>query len=202
MRKRIVGFTFASAFFSPTAQSAWIGPFPDGVPGSGYGCDNSCDGADVNYVVEATLATYRVPGSRRSEYSKNRRVMSMLTRTFVGLANVSSPFCFGGADGTTGPLGPCLTVNPGQQMKIKIVNNMDRGMEVLRQAPNSVDEYWKMASDPGNSALDPIQFFGIAPGSPEEMNVPEPQDIPGMTSDFDVVNLHTHGLQYVTEHGK
>jgi hypothetical protein len=197
MRARIVGFILKVTFFTTTAKSAWVGPFPDGVPGSGYGCDNACDGADVNYVVEATLATYRVPGSRKSEFSKGRRVMSMLTRTFVGRANLSSPFCFDGEDGTTGPLGPCLTVNPGQRMKVKIVNSMDDGMQRLRQTPNSVEEYWKLASEPGNPGLDSIQFFGVAPDSPEGMKIPEPQDIPGMTSDFDVVNLHTHGLQYV-----
>jgi hypothetical protein len=189
----------SAALLFGTARAAWIGPFPDGVPGSGFGCDNACDGGDVNYVVEATIAAYAVPGSGASEYSKSGSEMSMLTRTFVGVANESSPFCLGGGDGSTGPLGPCLTVNPGQQMKIKIINNMDNGMERLRQSPNTVQEYWNLASTPGNPGLDPIQYFGQAPITAEEMNVPQPEDIPGMTADFDVVNIHTHGLQYVYE---
>jgi hypothetical protein len=100
-----------------------VGPFPDGIPGSGYGCDRVCNDADVNYVIRASLETYMVPNTRSTTLSSDgKQDVSMFT--FTGIANESSPFCRND-DGTTGPLGPCLTVNPGHSLKIKVINDMN-----------------------------------------------------------------------------
>ena len=74
------------------------GPYPDGVPGSGYGCDNPCDGGDVNYVMEAKLQSYTIKGSKDIEGlgDTGGNDVQMFTRTFVGDASQSSPFCMDG----------------------------------------------------------------------------------------------------------
>ncbi|KAL3895256.1 MAG: hypothetical protein SGARI_007503, partial [Bacillariaceae sp.] len=118
---------------SSTTASVVKGPYPDGVPGSGFGCDNSCNSGDVNYVIKAKLAEYTVSGSSESTLSSDGEDVGMFTRTFEGVPELSSPFCQDGYDGTEGPIGPCITVNPGQTMNIKIVNDMKDGMEVLQQ---------------------------------------------------------------------
>ena len=179
------------------SQATWVGPFPTGVPGSGYGCDNPCNDGDVNYVIEASLQTYTVPGSKMAPSIANGKDdLSMFTRTFTGGADSKSAFCKD-YDGTTGPLGPCITVNPGQQMKIKLVNNMDHGTSLLHQSPTTIDQYWKLASTPGQPDLDAIQFYGTAPKTPQEMRVDNEQNIPGQDATYDDANLHFHGLQIV-----
>lgn len=196
----VVGWSALSSLLGPAAwtQAAWIGPYPDGVPGSGYGCDNPCNDGDVNYIIEASLQTYTISGSNSiPDYANGKQDLSMFTRTFTGSAESKTPFCRNNDDGTTGPLGPCLTVNPGQLMKVKLINNMDKGMEQLRQTPNTIDEYWKLASTPGQPGLDAIQWYGMAPKTPEEMQVVNDQDIPGRDVTFDDVNLHFHGMQVV-----
>lgn len=112
-----------------------IGSFPDGVPGSGYGCDRTCggpdndDSPDVYYTIRASLETYEVPGSEDIDgFPADREPgpVSMFTRTWTGVSEESSqPFCDGGYDGTTGALGPCMKVLPGQKVKIRVINDMN-----------------------------------------------------------------------------
>ena len=118
---------------NPATQrtSAIVGSFPNGVPGSGYGCSNTCGGpqddADVYYTIRASIETYEVPNSENiTGFPADRPAgpVSMLTRTFTGVPEESSPFCDNGYDGTTGPLGPCLKVLPGQRVKIRIINDI------------------------------------------------------------------------------
>jgi hypothetical protein len=72
------------------------GPYSDGVPGSGYGCDNPCNGGDVNYVMEAKLQSYTIKGSKNLGLGKSGNDVKMFTRTFEGIASQSSPFCMNG----------------------------------------------------------------------------------------------------------
>jgi FtsP/CotA-like multicopper oxidase with cupredoxin domain len=101
-----------------------------------------------------------------------------------------------GYDGTEGPLGPCLTANPGQTMNIKVINNMKDGMEILKQTEASQSQYWEMAQDPADD-LDNITWYGSAAKTPEEMEIIDAQDLPGYDATFDDVNLHLHGMQVV-----
>lgn len=172
--------------FACRLSSALInGPFPNGVPGSGYGCDNPCDSGDVHYTIEATLATYPVPGSQNTSLSLNGKELSMFTRTFVGVVDQSSPFCMNGYNGSTGPLGPCLIVNPGQTMTVKIINNIQNGMQALHQHEATLEEYYQMAALPF--------FDGPLPASPADFKITNTENLPGWDTTFDVVNFHLHG---------
>lgn len=153
------------AFFSAVnSNAAVVGPFPNGVPGSGYGCDNPCDGGDVNYVIRASIETYTIAGSGKNElFGSNGEDIQTRVRTFTG---EGSPFCLDD-DGTTGPLAPCLAVNPGQTLKVKLINEMDSGMETFNQSMSGLAEYWN-------------SFEGV-------------EDLGQVTNDF--TNLHLHGVQ-------
>eukprot|EP00584_Thalassiosira_punctigera_P012779 CAMPEP_0172548702 /NCGR_PEP_ID=MMETSP1067-20121228/17933_1 /TAXON_ID=265564 ORGANISM="Thalassiosira punctigera, Strain Tpunct2005C2" /NCGR_SAMPLE_ID=MMETSP1067 /ASSEMBLY_ACC=CAM_ASM_000444 /LENGTH=814 /DNA_ID=CAMNT_0013335957 /DNA_START=115 /DNA_END=2559 /DNA_ORIENTATION=+ len=190
----------------PAAQTASkiVRSFPDGVPGSGYGCDRTCGGpdddADVYYTIRASLETYQVPGSEGiTGFPADRQPgpVSMFTRTFTGVPEESSPFCADGDDGTTGPLGPCMQVKPGQRVKIRVVNDMNDGMTILKQRKPSLDEYWGLVAEPGQPNLDAIEWFGALPETPEDMYITNEQDLPGWDVSFDDVNIHFHGLQVV-----
>ena len=103
--------------------------FPTGVPGSGYGCDNECNRGDVNYVIRASLENYTIRGTSRAGFVSDPANVDVttLTRTFTGVAENSSSFCFDD-NGANGPLGPCLQVLPNQTMYLKVINEMDHGM--------------------------------------------------------------------------
>lgn len=159
---------FILGFGSSSVRGEIIGSFKDGYPGSGYGCDRKCDDGDVNYVIRASLETYAIPGTETLgtvnvsddsdvDFIKTsaNATISMFTRTFTGVANEStSSFCFGGDDGTNGPLAPCLQVLPGQKMKIKVINYMADGMTLLKQHKTKLLEYWNLAVEPGQPNLD------------------------------------------------
>jgi hypothetical protein len=72
------------------------GPYPDGVPGSGFGCEKTCNGGDVNYVLEATLQPYTIKGSKNMGLGNSGNDVKMFTRTWQGIARESSPFCMEG----------------------------------------------------------------------------------------------------------
>ena len=101
-----------------------------------------------------------------------------------------------GYDGTEGPLGPCLTVNPGQTMYLKVMNNMKDGMEILQQTKALQSEYWEMAKNYGEE-LDNITWYGSATETADEMEIIDPQDLPGYDASFDDLNVHLHGMQVV-----
>jgi hypothetical protein len=171
-----------------------------GPGGTGYGCDLPCDGGDVNYEIIAKLETYPLPNSANSDPAFGGEDASMLTRTFVGK---SGPFCSPDGsgspfDGKDGPMGPCLTVNPGQTMTIKVFNDMDGGMERLRQHKASTEAYWNLTQNPAkylDSGSHGPHWFGKSPLRPDNMHVTNTQDLPGWDASFDDVNLHVHGVQ-------
>ena len=51
---------------------------------SGYGCGRQCDLGDNNYVLEARLGTYSMPGSGNNPNVEWTSDASMYTRTWVG----------------------------------------------------------------------------------------------------------------------
>ena len=186
-------------------SSAFVQPsFPNGVPGSGYGCDNTCgadeDDTDAVYTIRASLEKYTLGGKSDSIPGLEGSKAGMFTRTFTGTrhATKSKPFCYGDDDGTTGPLAPCLRVFPGQRVKIRLINDMENGMERLNQSATSVERYWTLASQPGQPNLDGITYFGKAPPTPKGTIVgSEGQNLPGNEATYDDVNLHFHGMQIV-----
>lgn len=173
---------------------------------SGFGCSRECGRADVNFVMEARLERYTLPGSADAAPGMWRLEASTYTRTFVG---VSGPFCAGEDgrpyDGSAGPIGPCLTVNPGQTISIRIENKLDGGMATLGQRGVDKADYWELARDP-KANLDDIRvgplsntsgWFGTAPATAEDMELTNEQDMPGNDVTYDDVNLHLHGMQVV-----
>jgi len=168
------------------AQPRIMKPFVDGVPGSGYGCDNPCSSGDVNYVIRAHLKEYAIAGSRNAPgfvtTDPGNVDVTMFTRTFEGDKAVSSPFCFDD-DGTSGPLNPCLTVAPNQTLNIKVINEMVNGIELLFQE------------------MTPVQILNSYgqdfPDFQDGQNVTNVQNTPGVDVTFDETNIHLHGMQVV-----
>ena len=211
-RSRCIFFcgTLVAVAVSGAAIFAWAesrgGPLDPGYLWSGYGCTLDCGRGDVNYELDARLERYVLPGSANAAPGQWSEEAAMYTRTFVG---TSGPFCAGedgrAYNGSTGPIGPCLTVNPGQRITIRVHNLLDHGMAKLSQRAASKQDYWEMARDP-EANLDDVRvgpesnvsgWFGSAPSSAEEMLISNPQDIPGADVTFDDVNLHLHGMQIV-----
>jgi hypothetical protein len=181
-------------------------PPPYSYEWSGFGCDRQCARGDVNFVMEARLKTYKLPGSGAKGQADTPEDASMYTRTWVG---TEGPFCelgsgTGAYDGSSGPVGPCLTANPGQMLTIRIVNQLDRGMELLRQRKVEKNDYWLQTSTQyvpvthntlnateeysSGAELDEIQvgpgsrgstgWIGVPPKTAEGMTVTNPQDMP------------------------
>ena len=187
----------------------------EGYLWSGYGCDVECARGDVNYEIEARLATYTLAGGGAAPGFTAGQDPTMYTRTFVG---TSGTFCSGPDglpyDGSTGPLGPCLQVQPGQTLTIKLVNKMEGGMAAMEQHVTSNEDYWQQATQTfqdgtaaagtddirvGPTAVGPLSggWFSKPPATAAEMEVTNLQDLPGRDVSFDAVNLHFHGLQVV-----
>ena len=174
-------------FLSSLSSASILGPFPNGIPGSGYGCSTQCNaGGSVHYTLEVKLDTYTIPGSKNSTLSQNGNDLKMFTRTFVGVTDESSPFCMNGYNGSTGPLGPCLQVNPGQRMTIKIINNIQNGMEALQQSKVSLEEFYGLASLP-------LGWLGPLPQTPNDFTIQSTENLPGWDASYDVINFHLHG---------
>jgi FtsP/CotA-like multicopper oxidase with cupredoxin domain len=199
---------------------------PEGAAGyewSGFGCDRNCSKGDVNYIIQARLEQYTMPRSADAAPGLWNSTAAMFTRTFVGASG--GPYCRGENgepyDGSSGPLGPCLTVRPGQTMTIRVENRMDGGMGALGQRAVSNDDYWQAASTYAQS-LDNVRvgpqsstsgWFGAAPSNASAMRTfgNDFEDLPGRARGvmgapggvkdqpltFDDVNLHLHGMQVV-----
>jgi FtsP/CotA-like multicopper oxidase with cupredoxin domain len=175
------------------------GPFPGGVPGSGYGCDNPCNTGDKNYVVHAEINTYTMKNSGHvhnpQPLSPDGQDIAYQTRTFVGQSELSSPFCLNGYNGTTGPLGPCLSVNPGETLMFKMINKMNNGMNTtFQQVPADQNEFFKFIDSIPAGALP-----GLRAKKASDLKVLNQEDLPGVRVSFDDTNLHLHGL-HVTPH--
>jgi FtsP/CotA-like multicopper oxidase with cupredoxin domain len=180
------------ALVAGSALSANItGSFEKGVPDSGYGCANECNDADVNYVIRASLKTYTIKGANNAPGFPDGEMVKTFTRTFEGVESESSPFCNEGDDGTTGPLAPCLTVNPGQTLKIKVMNDMENGMTLLKQNMTKMAILQAYANQTGVATVNGTGLGGTGLNSISEDNMP------GYDETFDVVNLHLHGLQVI-----
>jgi hypothetical protein len=65
------------------------GPYPEEVPGSGFGCENPCNNGGVNYVVRASIETYSIPGSQSTFLRNFSNPLKMFMRTFGGDATLS-----------------------------------------------------------------------------------------------------------------
>lgn len=212
--------TLLFSLLSLADAQTFYGPYPNGVPGSGYGpCEMK---GDVHFEIEARLEEYQIPGSakgisnrkkRKSRSSKSHSLqgqiadgndISMYTRTWVG---TSGPFCdmssdsTGGYDGSAGPIGPCLQVRPGQTMTVQVTNNLKKGMQQLKQVGETPKSYWDITQIPGIPDLDDLDwnFTDIAEKA-EDMFVESKENLPGFDDiTFDDVNMHFHGL-VVTPH--
>jgi FtsP/CotA-like multicopper oxidase with cupredoxin domain len=158
----------------------------------------------VHFEIEARLESYGVPGSAAAgDFNGD---IGMFTRTFVG---TQGSFCSlsddaPAYDGSTGPLGPCLQVEPGQTMTIKLVNRLENGMSHLQQAASTRREWWEYAastSADGSPDLfdhgESLHWEGQRPKVPEDIQVSHPENVPGWDVTFDDTNIHIHGMQVV-----
>jgi FtsP/CotA-like multicopper oxidase with cupredoxin domain len=89
-------------------------------------------------------------------------------------------------EGSDSFMGPTMRVKPGQSIWIKMINNMDDAS----MGPNdvTVDDYWKMLQNPGEKIK--YQYYKKTVADPSLMQV----DTPNIPKNFDVTNLHLHGL--------
>lgn len=157
----------------------------------------------MSYTIRATLQTYTIRGTDKGMHTFPNGTLvddvpvSMFTRTFEGVASASSSkFCSHDDDGTTGPLGPCLQVLPGDKIKLRLINDMDHGMEALHQDKVPLEKYWKFAQKP-NGPKNPLTMYGPIPDTPEDMHITNKEDLPGWDVTYDDTNLHFHGMQVV-----
>lgn len=133
-------------------------------------CSDHCNGGDVNYHLVASVET-----------------MQMLNYTYRGRVYSSADDLKGGFDQATSFMGPTMHVRPGQSLWVKLTNNMTSTSDV---GPNdvTVNNYWKMLQNPGESIK--YQYYKKPVADPSLMSVDSP-NIPG---NFDNTNLHVHGL--------
>lgn len=147
-------------------------------------------------MIRAKIDTYNVKNSGKvtlpQNLSPNGKDIAIKTRTFVGDTKLSDPFCQNGYNGTTGHLGPCLIVNRGEKMMIKIINEIGDGMAEFKQVPADREQFFDYVSK-----ISPLP--GPKPQSPKDLKIVNEEDMPGLGVSFDTVNLHTHRL-HVTPH--
>ena len=123
---------------------------PEGVPGSGYGCDRPCGGDDdpddsytVHYTIRAKIETHIVENTVDNENFANSfgsisgypvtlnpplnpgEPVSTYARTWVGDRSESNRDFCQGMDGVDMLVGPCLQFYRGDKIKIKVINEMD-----------------------------------------------------------------------------
>jgi FtsP/CotA-like multicopper oxidase with cupredoxin domain len=131
-------------------------------------CSTPCNGGDVNYDLVASV-----------------RTMKLLNYTYRG--RVYSQ------DGDDSFMGPTMRVAPGQSLWIKLWNNLTHSHhqgeeEPLGPPPPTSQDYWKMLRNPGEHIK--YQFYKKSVADPSLMKV----DHANMPKNFDVTNLHLHGL--------
>jgi FtsP/CotA-like multicopper oxidase with cupredoxin domain len=218
---RAAGLAASAAVAAAALGAHAVDVSEEGFMFSGYGCDRSCDQGDVNYEIEARLETFTVSGATADAVqggppdSPWTGDASAFTRTFVGR---KGPFCDGN-DGTEGMVGPCLQVKPGQLLTVKLINNMDNGMQLLDQQKASKPGYWEQTQKgpnfpdfdpigfPSNASFDDTQnlpndnaesgWLNEPANKPGDMNLTSMQNFPGWDTSFDNTNLHFHGMQVV-----
>eukprot|EP00665_Eupelagonemidae_sp_cell47_P011946 gene11945-4477_t len=153
-------------------------PLQPGFMWSGFGVsDDDCASGDVNYVLEARIEKYPLANSAGlvdcgPPDCDPEEDAYMYTRTWVGVKDKSSPFCElsegeGPYDGSTGPMGPCLAVNPGQTLTVQVKNRMDEGMKKLGQTGTDLHRYWELAKEGPDSAP-----AGVASGVLDDIRIP------------------------------
>ena len=87
----------------------------------------------------------------------------------AGTSFISGELSEGGGpyDGSTGPMGPCLAVNPGQTLTVQVKNRMDEGMKKLGQTGTDLHRYWELAKEGPDSAP-----AGVASGVLDDIRIP------------------------------
>eukprot|EP01129_Flabellula_baltica_P011317 TRINITY_DN4930_c0_g1_i1.p1 TRINITY_DN4930_c0_g1~~TRINITY_DN4930_c0_g1_i1.p1 ORF type:complete len:529 (+),score=126.69 TRINITY_DN4930_c0_g1_i1:196-1782(+) len=100
-------------------------------------------------------------------------------------------------DGTASDtvLGPEIRVKQGDTLNILLVNNLwDENGDSIGPEPPTVADYFKLihSDDPNNPYVVKLPyFFGKPPATAEELIV----DHTNMPKNFDITNLHLHGLE-------
>jgi hypothetical protein len=128
--------------------------YPDtAIPGAGYvPCDQAdvcLEGGDRQYMIQAAVRSYVVPGSsqiqRSNSATPNQADYAFHTRTFEGMPE--SPSKFGpdaaGGDGTLGLLGPAIVANPGERVHIFVKNNLADTSALGPNVPTPLD-FWSV----------------------------------------------------------
>ena len=174
----------------------------EGVPGSGYGCSRPCDQGDVNYVLRATIAHHPIKNSRsflnpETQQPEWGEDVAFHSRTYMDGGSTSA-FCDETAqsDGSN-MLGPCLRVEPGQTMMIKVINDMANGSVALHSEKPELED-WQDVIDHryGWDYLHSHGSFTIF--NKDKKNLTKQMtNFPGWETPFDHTNLHVHGLQVV-----
>ena len=101
----------------------------------------------------------------------------MLNYTYVGRTYST--------EGSDDFMGPTMRVKPGQSLWIKFINNMTTP---IGPHEPTAEDYWQMVKDPGEHIK--YQYYKKPVADPSLLEV----DYPNMAKNFDVTNLHLHGL--------
>lgn len=111
----------------------------------------------VYYEIEAVVKRSKINGNLTNFYCKDCNVENPFNnlngnevyatlRSFQSTANQNqSKFCEmqNGYDGRSGLLAPCLMVNPGQTLIVKVINNFPNAIDLLQSGPPSKTEWWE-----------------------------------------------------------
>mmetsp|Transcript_4567 Transcript_4567/g.13147 ORF Transcript_4567/g.13147 Transcript_4567/m.13147 type:complete len:682 (-) Transcript_4567:564-2609(-) len=136
-------------------------------------CNDPCNGGDANYELIASIQTIR---------------MGFGGHTYRGRT-------FARPDPNTGRvpdgqhMGPTMTVQPGQSLWIKFRNELFwETTKDLYPLNVTTYDYWSRLVTPGEKIK--YKYYKPSVASPDLMEV----DVPNVPKNFDVTNLHLHGL--------
>uniref|UniRef100_A0A7S2S7Z0 Plastocyanin-like domain-containing protein n=1 Tax=Mucochytrium quahogii TaxID=96639 RepID=A0A7S2S7Z0_9STRA len=153
----------------------------------GYGCHKKCDHGDVHYTIDVGLQGYDLEGNFSEVIGTEK--LKYFVRSFQGGYNRNGEYCMNNYNGSTGPLGPCLTVNPGQTISIRLVNKIPRdGMHILGDKMMDMKSWAKHIHETtgANVSAQDVKVFRNNDenliGANGEVN-------------YDATNLHFHGLE-------
>lgn len=127
-------------------------------------CTQLCDGGDVNYVLTATVRTMEMQLGNTTYTYRGRTYSNSTSPNFMG---------------------PTMTVQPGQSLWIKLINNLTTPIGPF---PPTAQDYWTMLQNPGEHIK--YQRYKKRVSHPSKLKV----DLPNMPHSFDRTNLHLHGL--------
>jgi len=199
---------------------------PPIIPGTGYGCDNPCNGGDRNYHITVEPRKFTVPGSKTIDAAypgiplSEREDLSYYTRSFVGAPHPDPQHYCANMTGDGGVFGPCLSVAPGETMFIKVENKLGDAMSLFSNItdwahswdapmPTRKSFYEAMVHDNvgdltrGHLPADTAEAIAGMPYFYEgetELNMPGADTgtrADGKTNGFDSTDLHLHGMEVV-----